>query len=699
MASSRSKSSYPVVTFVILALTTLGVVSTALKSVQPLPEPNGLQNEADSFLSRAKYQKIEWKRWGKPVLAEAKRQDKPILLVLGTESSKSARLFDDFTLSLQETADVLGDQFIFARQDIWSDPALCSILLPLNQARGDFDPSFQIWILDSSGRPFFLKIPKNDEQFIDMASLQWSVRTALRQLDAFNRDPGGQAAPGSQQLEERNALLSPTDLRFCSEDSHIKWLSESMDERTGTWPEYNSYRIYPMAWQFLLENNEPELLAKSTRAILASGMIDWVEGGVFVRASRPGWQQKEYDKYTFMNVEFAAVMAKLASSNGQLIQRRIAEDTFDFVVNNMVRDSLLLPYIVNNPGMLNRNVRTSTSVKQLSSNFSPEEQSTLVNVLNLDVQKNSEMIPSIATNQIFLENQPKIDELLSKLKNRSASFPKRLAPVAYCEDSAYGIARLFETARLLDDAKRIAIVDDLFVGLTQFQLPGHALKRSENSSILVESYLGDYLAMADAYWERFLVFGIDDDAKESFEWFNQARIRFATEQKGVLQQTSIIAEGNYPPDTDLPQIVDSFKESTAAGAIRLSWQLGNYFFIKSLDSSASDPHKLDLRQRANSLRSFAEDSILNYGAIANSVNSRTSGLFRASQIVRKDLFVYINGAGSHTIARKLMVTTPTANVFFSSENTSGIQKSSAQSETKIRAFRGWQLLPDFKITP
>ena len=695
MPYSQSKSTYPVVTFVILALTSIAIVSKSLKAIEPLPVPNELVTEPDAFIKRGATQDIKWRRWGKAVMDEAKRLDKPILLVLGTAANQDARMFDDYTLSMQETSDTLGDRFVFAREDIFTNPCLATILRPLYQAKNNFNPSFQIWYLDSEGRPFYLQVPKTSNQTIDLPQLEASSESAERQLESYQNQPDLFSPPSAEQTNERNLLLKPSEIKSCSTFEHIKWLESNLDLDTGSWLSSTYYSIYPQAWQFLLQQGETELLAKSANKILSSGLVDLVEGGVFISASRSKPHKKQYDKYAMLNVDFASVMAKLYCTSDRIYYRRLAENAFDYVTRVLVKNGQFRPYEAIVPSMQNRNPRTSTSVKEFYRRYNPEEQSVLYNFLNLNVQSNPEMIPAIQNLNDFENEQEQIEKVLAKMRKYSIITARDIGEVAYCENSAYCIARLFECARILNDPVRISKIDELFIGLNAFMRPDGSLVRSSESLSNVPAYLGDYLAMSDAHWERFLVYGLDNDAVLAANWLDQAMERFKTSNRGVLRQTPINYDSQFPPDTDLPQIADSFKESTSASAIRLAWNISNYYLVKAADCSDANPNKSIYQERSRRYKSFAESGILQFGSLANEIHSNMSALFSVSETVNKDIFVVITGPNAAELARKLVHETPTANVFHIQSDANNM----SNQQNLVRTYRGEKLVDDLKAIP
>ena len=198
---SNPRSTYPMVTFVLVCVSVVGALHYAFSGMIPLPPENSLADQPGEYVQQGSRQPVKWRLLTSETFAEARRLDKPIMLVLGCAWSSLARRADGLLFDAPDLAERINQQFIPVRVDLSQDPAFLSAYLPASRATVRFDTAFQIWFLDPAGRMYFSFLPKSRNASVDLDTMIQVVRTAQIQLQEFLR-PGAEIAPGDIQMAE-----------------------------------------------------------------------------------------------------------------------------------------------------------------------------------------------------------------------------------------------------------------------------------------------------------------------------------------------------------------------------------------------------------------------------------------------------------------------------------------------------------------
>src|ERR1019366_2398508 len=117
----------------ILIICVLEVVGLGVRELRPLipaPTPNELSREWAPYLKQGAYQRISWLPMGPAAMSEARHDDKPILLVIGTSWSRIGRLMDANVFTDPEIQEFLRRTFVCVRVDASAQPEWLSAYLP-----------------------------------------------------------------------------------------------------------------------------------------------------------------------------------------------------------------------------------------------------------------------------------------------------------------------------------------------------------------------------------------------------------------------------------------------------------------------------------------------------------------------------------------------------------------------------------------
>src|SRR5947207_1419986 len=90
------KPGFGVVTAVVTLLAAVAFISKPIVGLIPAGPENRLGGESAEFLSQAAHEQIDWRTLSEDTLAEARKKDMPIMLVVGSACSPTGRATDKF---------------------------------------------------------------------------------------------------------------------------------------------------------------------------------------------------------------------------------------------------------------------------------------------------------------------------------------------------------------------------------------------------------------------------------------------------------------------------------------------------------------------------------------------------------------------------------------------------------------------------
>src|ERR1019366_6641732 len=125
----QTQPRYTVVTFVHVALTALAVVSKLLAPYIVAPTNRRLANAQSTFLQAGAHEHVSWYPIADISFQEARRFDRPILLVVGAPWSQTGRRMDAIVFSSIPVQKLLDRNLICIRADAIENPDWMSAFL------------------------------------------------------------------------------------------------------------------------------------------------------------------------------------------------------------------------------------------------------------------------------------------------------------------------------------------------------------------------------------------------------------------------------------------------------------------------------------------------------------------------------------------------------------------------------------------
>lgn len=630
MARSSQRRFFPAVTTVVVILAAFGALSLVLRRAIPPPPPNRLADSAGDYLTAGSRQFVQWYPLGPEAFAESKRLDRPLFIAIGAQWSSAARQADATSFLNQDVVERLRQGYVCVRVDTDQYPEWLNAYLPLSRAVISdlperqlwFEPSFQGIVLDPSELMVSWILRHFSSERMEPPFFLGGFTEANARIAGAAQLKPGFPAPGQVQVTDWTPLTSRQRPAKLDLETHMDWLRGHISSRFGGQPMNGFQLLQPNVWRFMLEKGELADLERSLGPALRSGIVDWLDGGFFRIADDPSWQQIEFDKLAVQNAEMMALLARIARTTNDPFCLALAKRTFDCLTGPFEKDGLVYGYRTVETTQDRRSQRDSFPPQELRDNFNAGDREWLRAHLGLKVESNPQMIATVPEPADYVVNQERYKGFFDRLRRIKTEAAVQYGSYALLDVNGFVCARLLETARLLEDPKRLATAAEIFDKLAQFRVGLDDVVHGLEDSARAYYYLGDYLAYADAALEHYRSFGIQRPLKDGLAVLKRALFLFHGDHDGVLLNGTMIGLAIAPPNAKSPEIVDNLRESTLAMAARLAFSYGAIL-------------------KDDQLKGEARAILGQYASTANSIQNCVSGLFCADWLIQRDRIALI----------------------------------------------------------
>jgi len=649
MAHRRTRAFFPAVTIVVLVLTVFGSAVLLLRQAIPPPPPNDLSG-LDEFLGAGSRQFVRWKPLSDAAFAEAQRLGKPLFIVIGSQASSAARQADRTSFMNQDVVERLRQGYVCVRVDTDQTPDWLNCLLPVSrvqiggaqEGRLWFEPSFQAMVLTPDRKLVSWVVRHAPQQRMEPPFFLENLQTAKERMARVTGDPT-RGTVAILQKENASVLVQPQAHSKPDLLAHRSWILGHTLRGIGGIPVNGFQVIQPSMWRFLLTIGDFRTLQESMSPALASGVVDWLDGGFFRLAQTPQWTWIEFDKLAVQNAEMAALLAKHFSLTGDKLSREIALRTLDCLTGPFRRQGFISSYRIVRSFGDRLSARNSFPPGLLRQEFNPTDRDWLRKYFGLRLESNPQMIPILSGSEFLETDREKAQKMLDKLRAVHDDAQMEYGKLDLLDVNAFVCARLLEAARCLGDQRRIATASQIFDHLSVFRVGTDDVIHGTTGTARSYRYAGDYLSYADASLEHFRSFGKEDVLLDGARVLERALFLYGDEIPGVIVNGRFENLSSKPLDAVVPELADNLRESTVAIALRLCYRYGVLFTGT---------------KRGKLLRDWAQSIALQYGQSANRLQNGVSGFFCASAEVLDDSAVLISGPGRLNESERLEQKTP-----------------------------------------
>ena len=576
------KPSFTVVTCVMVVFAILAFARYAFVGLIPPVNSNALADSRQKFLAYAGHEEIVWHVIESDTFEQARRSNKPILLVIGTSSSKFGREFDVTAFGDVDAAQFVNLNFYCVRIDGYEHPEWINAILPLSRLKVGVVPGFQVWTLDPNGQVLGFIGRTYENSQLDPRNVYKTLVNARKQFDRLRGLGESALAAHDMQAADLQYLTMHPGTSWPSLSAFAEILGTHCDRRFGGFPRGEIQQLYPNAWRFLTLTGNKNLWQESVGPLLVSRLVDIQDGGFFRLGLSRNLSRIEFDKGTRPNAEMMLALALQGQIDQERFDTEIAKRTFDWLLTCASANVVLPACQEDDENPQGRSPRLSFPNWRLRDVLEPADRDWASDHLGLNPLSNAQMVPYFKSRDSLLGDQSTFDRILSLMRSSTTGAPS-YNDAGYVDVNGHSAARMLEVARLWGDANRLDRLQPLLSKLDTFDDPTDLIHWAKDENQLL-GYLGDYLALSDAYLQEYLASGQTTALDKGLHYLRKARILFKGVRPGQLNLSSDAAHMGGLESLCVPEIADNLGESCTAQAIRLELAYGRL----TADSESGD---------------------------------------------------------------------------------------------------------------
>ncbi len=338
LALKRTKLRAIATISVVAAILVFGVIAV-LKDNR---RQNRLASETSPYLLQHADNPVDWFPWGDEAFEKARREDKPIFLSVGYSTCHWCHVMERESFENDEIAAILNEHFVSIKVDREERPDVDEIymraVLIFTNGHGGWPMSV---FLTPDGKPFFGGTYFPPEQFkrilLEIARLWREERQkVLQAADEVARAIAAElqfTLPTAQPFDETSAEVALK----AAENALLRNLDKVNGGFSGA-PKFPPHQ----ALEFLLRRYEAtrrlplwEAIELTLRKMAHGGIYDHIGGGFHRYSVDEKWLVPHFEKMLYDNAQLAQVYSWAFHLSGDDFFRRIAKETYAFVLREM----------------------------------------------------------------------------------------------------------------------------------------------------------------------------------------------------------------------------------------------------------------------------------------------------------------------------------------------------------------------------
>ena len=306
---------------------------------------NRLAQATSPYLRQHAHNPVDWHPWGPEALEQARREDKPIFLSIGYSTCHWCHVMAHECFENPDIAAIMNERFISIKLD--------------REERPDLDETYMNAVTGLTGRggwPLSVFLTPDLKPFYggtyfppeDRGGLPGFPRLLLALSQAYRQNQE-QIATLSGKIMEHLKLMGEMpggggdpDREEAGRAAHR--LLEDFDTQHGGLGRAPKFPR-SLEWGFLLHyyhlSREAQVLEKLTFSLekmARAGIYDQLGGGFHRYAVDEAWLVPHFEKMLYDNALLVPLYLAAYQLTGNLLFRRIAQETLDFVLRDMQND-------------------------------------------------------------------------------------------------------------------------------------------------------------------------------------------------------------------------------------------------------------------------------------------------------------------------------------------------------------------------
>ena len=300
---------------------------------------NALAQESSPYLLQHAHNPVNWMPWGVEALAQAKKENKPLLISIGYAACHWCHVMEHESFEDTAVANVMNEKFICIKIDREERPDIDQIYMDacqLIQKSGG-------WPLNAfalpDGRPFYAGTYYPKDNWVDL----------LNQLSKYYQEkPDDAELRASQITAGLNSMESIVPVT--KEESFYTGLDEkiwrnwetTVDYRWGGRGQSPKFPM-PVGWEYVLQYYKHSGNEKALKAVTVTldkmaygGIYDQVGGGFSRYSVDAKWKAPHFEKMLYDNGQLISLYSNAYKVTKNPEYKRIVEETIEFVERELM---------------------------------------------------------------------------------------------------------------------------------------------------------------------------------------------------------------------------------------------------------------------------------------------------------------------------------------------------------------------------
>lgn len=307
---------------------------------------NRLIHETSPYLVQHAHNPVDWYAWGEEALSAADASGKPILLSIGYSACHWCHVMERESFENEEIAALMNENFINIKVDREERPDLDQIYMSAVQMMTGSGGWPMTVFLTPKGLPFFggTYFPPEDRH-----NMPGFPRVLMGVADFYRTQPTEVLQTSANMLLDlrRVGLPAGADESPSIEllDAAAQNIARNFDTKNGGFGGAPKFPA-PMNLEFLLRHYYRtgdvailKMVEFSCRKMADGGIYDQLGGGFHRYSTDSRWLVPHFEKMLYDNAQLSRLYLHVYQVTGDEYYRRVAEETFDYVVREMTDPS------------------------------------------------------------------------------------------------------------------------------------------------------------------------------------------------------------------------------------------------------------------------------------------------------------------------------------------------------------------------
>src|SRR3954468_20607342 len=303
---------------------------------------NLLDAEASPYLLLHKDNPVHWRTWNADALAEAREENKPILLSIGYTACHWCHVMNEESFSDSETASLMNELFVNIKVDREERPDLDQIYQTAAQALGSQGGWPLTVFLTPEGEPFFAGtyFPK------EARFRQSPFKSVLNEVARIWREQPEPVGNTTSRVQEMYANLWGRDLRGQIDAAVLDNAALAIGRRFDVFsggpsgaPKFPQFGLVELLWRAYLRTGIEQfnqLVHTTLLNISLGGIYDHVGGGLHRYAVDERWLVPHFEKMLSDNAQLIELLTLVWQHNRSSLYRARIEETVGWLFREMM---------------------------------------------------------------------------------------------------------------------------------------------------------------------------------------------------------------------------------------------------------------------------------------------------------------------------------------------------------------------------